>query len=116
MELRRKEDLLEHLNASLKRREALGSVAIDIQLFHLEQSFISGTKQRIAQADHAISRSWRGVEKALRAFLHARRQTRMMESLHDKALAEYKKQRVKKELRELDDLMIMRKRFKGALQ
>src|SRR5579885_2601728 len=61
--------LLGELEAALRRRESLGSTAVTIDAFKLEQSFIDGTKQRITRADHAILRASKAVEKALRAYL-----------------------------------------------
>ena len=54
----------------------------------------------------AIFRASKNVEKALRAFLFARRQTRMIESLREKAFAEFKRDLAKKEQKQLDDLTI----------
>jgi len=110
-ELARKAELLSKLDVALRRREELGAVAVDIQAFHLEQGFIDGIRHRIVQADHAISRAARGVEKSMRTYLHARRETRVIEVLREKAIEEFKKEKAKKEQRELDDLTVMRSRF-----
>jgi flagellar export protein FliJ len=116
MELARKSKLEQDLRDSLDRREKHGSLgAIDISVFHLEEKFIIGTKQRIAQAEHAIFRARKNVERALRGFLLARRQTRIMEVLREEAFAEFKRSMVKKELREMDELSIMRARFRREI-
>jgi flagellar export protein FliJ len=111
LELARKQELQDRLSGSLARREGLGSEATTVLAFQLEQAFINGTKQRIIQSDQAILRASRGVERALRAYLAARRQTRMIEMLEEKAFAEYRKEASRKERRDLDELMVMRARL-----
>ncbi len=115
-ELRKKEKVAKDLSNALLRRENLGTEStrtpIDILPFRMENEFITGLKQRLIQADHAIMRASRGVEKALRAFLIARRKTRMMETLYERDLAEFRRERAKYEQHQLDDLNIMRARFK----
>jgi flagellar export protein FliJ len=106
----------QRLLLSLERRESFGKNRQPLATtpFQLENSFIAGTKQRIIQAEHGIQRARRGVEKALRAYLHARRQTKIIESIRDKDYAEYRKAMAKKEQKELDDLYVMRARLKDA--
>lgn len=111
LELARKQELQNRLSSALVRREGLGQETTPVLAFQIEQSFINGTKQRIIQADQAIMRASRGVERALRAYLAARRQTRMIEMLEEKAYAEYRKESARKERRELDELMVMRARL-----
>jgi len=107
-ELAEKQQILSELDQSLKRREKLGSETVTINSFQIEQNFITGTKQRIIRQDQAIVRASRTVEKALRAYLFARRQTRMIEILREKDFAEFKKAVAKKEQKELDELSVMR--------
>ncbi len=111
LEIKRKQDLLDALNRSLLRRELLGEIPTGPNEFHVEQDFIGGTKQRIIQADHAISRAHRGVEKALRVYLLSRRQVRVLELLYDRDFAAYKHEARRRENREADDLNIMRRRL-----
>lgn len=113
-EVAAKQGLLGELQRGLERREKLGSVPTPVLSFQLEQEFINGTKSRIVRADQAIVRASRGVEKALRAFLAARKQTRMMEILEEKAYAEFRKELGRRERKELDELMVMRARFTGS--
>ena len=110
-ELARKAHLVNDLENALVRREELADRPIDIRAYQLEQAFIVGTKQRIIQADQGILRASRGVEKALRAYLGARRQTRMIEVLHDKAYVEFRREVAKKENRAMDELTILRARL-----
>jgi flagellar export protein FliJ len=111
LELARKQDLEMRLAASLGRREELGRDTTPVLAFQIEQAFINGTKQRIIQADQAILRASRGVERALRAYLAARRQTRMIEMLEEKAYSEYRKEAARRERKDLDELMVMRARL-----
>ena len=104
----RKNELLADLSLALDRRALLGIESVGLNAFQLENDFIVGTKQRIIQQDQAILRAKRGVEKALRGYLSARRETRMMEVLREKAYAEFRQERAKHEQRELDDLYVMR--------
>src|SRR5258708_4564994 len=96
-ELAKKAKLLFDLSEALGRRESLGIVAIGIDAFQLEQNFIGGTKQRIVQQNQALVRASRGVEKNLRAYLFAKRQTRMIEILREKQYKEFRKALSKKE-------------------
>jgi len=114
-ERERKSGLECDLADALLRREGLGSSEpIGIDAFLLENSFIEGTKQRIIQADQAILRANRSVEKAMRVYLMARRQAMVMETLKDKAREEYRRERNKWEQRQQDDLTIMRNRFRDG--
>lgn len=114
-ELSRKAELLSELEEALKRRECLGIEPVGPVAFRLENDFIAGTKQRITRQEQAIFRASKGVEKALRAYLFARKQTRMIEVLREKAYAEYRKARAKHEQKQLDDLSVMRSRFREEI-
>jgi flagellar export protein FliJ len=113
-ELQRKSKLVSELNDALIRRESLGIEAIGIDAFQLEESFIVGTKQRIVQQDQALVRASRNVEKALRVYLTARRQTRAIEILREKQFLEFKKSLAKQEQKDLDDLSVMRARLRNV--
>jgi flagellar FliJ protein len=107
-ELAVKASLLSDLEKSLERREALGVEAIGIRSFQLEQDFITGTKQRVTRQDQAIVRASRTVEKSLRLYLTARKETKMLEVLREKDFSEFKRVVAKKEQKELDELSAMR--------
>jgi flagellar FliJ protein len=112
LEVARKHELQLTLARALERREGLAQRNFESALaFQLEQAYINGTKQRIIQADQAIMRASRVVEKALRAYLTARRQTRMIEILREKAYAEFRRELARRERRELDELIVLRARF-----
>ena len=106
-----KQSLINELETSLVRREQLAENAHIARDFQMESQFILGIKQRMIQSDQFILRSRKGVEKAMREFLQARRQTRAIEILREKAFNEYKTQLRKSEQKELDDLYVMRARF-----
>jgi flagellar export protein FliJ len=110
-ELREKARISGELDQSLLRRERLGNEPTAIMAFRLEQDFITGTKQRLIRQEQAIIRASRSVEKALRAYLITRRQTQMMERLYEQHFEEFKKERARKEQREMDDLTVMRARM-----
>lgn len=108
--------LLRDLENALIKREGLGreepeGEPVTQADFKIMDDFILGTKQRIERADHSIQKAERGVEKALRAYLFARRQTRMMEMLREKEYLKYRKERARLEGRNQDDLYIMRFRM-----
>src|SRR5690606_23057763 len=69
----RKQELRSRLEESLARREELGGAPTSVGAFLLENDFISGTKLRIQHAEQGIFRARKGVEKALRGYLIARR-------------------------------------------
>ena len=111
-----KRSLLEGLEKGLQRRELLGQTPTRIEAFLVEGDFITGQKARIVQADQSIMKAKRGVEKALRSYLQARRQTRMIEMLREKAFVEYKAKKAKYEQKQMDDLTIMRNRLRAPEQ
>lgn len=110
-ELLRKEKILIAISDAYSRISAIGDSGAQLQgaeAFRVEQEFIAGSKVRIVQADQAILRASRAVERMMRAFLAARRKTRTIELLREKDLEEFKKAQAKKEARELDELTILR--------
>lgn len=110
-ELARKERILGAIAKAYHRIHSIGDSKAEIQgaeAFRVEQDFIAGSKLRSMQADQAILRAHRAVERATRQFLAARRRTRMIEILREKDLEEFKKARNKKEAREMDELTVLR--------
>lgn len=115
LEIAKKEFFNQKLSRSLDRREGLGSTAVSIVEFHSEQNYIEGMKQRMIQADHRILKANREMERARFRYLDTRKRTKMIESLKDKKLIEFKKEKSKKEQKDLDDLIVMRFRLKEDL-
>lgn len=112
VEIERREACLAQLSTSYRNLEALNANPAAGTAYQAEQTFIDGTKHRIAMAEQAILRASRGVEKAMHAFLLARRKTRAIEVLRERAFAEYKHEVSRAEFKELDDLNVMRSRFR----
>lgn len=110
--LAHKQSLQMELQDSLLRREKLGMDPTPALSFQIEQNFIIGTKQRIIQADQSIVRASRGAEKALRNYLAARKQTRMIETLEEKDRREFKVEQARKEQKRLDEIVVLRARLK----
>ena len=100
--------LLSKLEESLLRREKLSESLTPVLVFQIENENITGLKQQLVRADHYILKCKKNVEKALRDFLIARRQTRAIELLREKDFSEYKIKLKKKEAKELEDLYVMR--------
>jgi flagellar export protein FliJ len=112
-EIQVKKDFQDQLEQSLLDRERLGTTPTPASGFQFLQNFIIGTKQRIIRADQAILRANRGVDKAMRMYLHAKKLTRMIENLKDKAFSEFKLQLKKAEQKEQDELTVMRSRLRS---
>jgi flagellar FliJ protein len=105
----RKEHLQAELADAMLRRERLGiTLAVPASLFALETDYIMGHRQRLVQQEQAITRARRGVEKALRAYLLARRQTRVIERLRERDQEEFRRELSKREQKVLDDQTSMR--------
>ncbi len=104
------------LKTALGRRELLGSEPTAQAAFVLEDNFIQGTKQRIIRAGQGVTRAKRGLEKAMRFYLHARTQTRTVEVLKEKAAEEFRKGLIKHDQKQTDDLVTMRSRRFGPLK
>ena len=111
IELNKKSQLVLQLAKSLERRENLGAVKEDVSSFYLEDNFVIGTKQKIIQAESAILRASKAVERALQTYLLAKRQSKIIETLLENAQKEHRRALRKKEEKELDELIIMRNRF-----
>jgi flagellar export protein FliJ len=111
-EISRKEVLKNELSHAFQRREQLGSGPVSITAFRTEQDYIVGLKQRLVHSDQSIFRASKNVEKALRSYLIAKKQSRVIETLYDRALAEYRKEKSKFEQKRIDDLVLMRQRLK----
>ena len=103
-----KKSLQIQLEQTLQEREQLGVTPTPAAGFQFIQTFIVGVKQRIVNADQSILKANRGVDKAMRVYLNAKRQTRMIEILKEKQFAEFKVYVKKAEQKEQSELTIMR--------
>ena len=105
----RKEQLAGELAQAMFRRENLGvSSAVPASFFAIETDYINGHRQRMIWQEQFILRAKRGMEKALRAYLLARRHTHIIEKLKERDHEEFKKKKSKQEQKELDDITSMR--------
>jgi flagellar FliJ protein len=105
----RKVELEQELGAAMKRFERMGNAAaVPASFFAVENSLVVGHRQRLVQQEQAITRARRGVEKALRGYILARRQTRIIERLKERDLEEFKRERTKREQKTIDDQVSMR--------
>jgi len=102
--LRAKQRILEANDHALARRDALAGTPQPVLAFQIENEFISGNRQRLVQADHAILRSRKFVEKALREVIMAKRALRAIELLREKAYAEFKTELRKREQKSMEEL------------
>jgi flagellar export protein FliJ len=109
LEIEQRQQLERDRNAALLRRENLGvREPMNALVFQLETEFIDGQKQRLGWADQAIFRARKGVERAMRAYLLARRASRVIELIREKDLLAFRRHETKREARLLDDLYVMR--------
>lgn len=113
-ELENKKTLQLQLDQALDEREGLGEVPVPATGFQILHNHIIGTKQRILRSDQAIVRANRNVQKAMRSYLHAKRLTRMMEIMRERAFSEFRLLRKKEEQKVQDDLTIMRSRMSAS--
>lgn len=111
-ELDRKSKLLLNLENSLIRRENLGNYTLQINAYQVEQNYIIGTKQMIIQSDQAILRAKKEMEKSLQIYLAAKKQTKSIEILKEQSYQRYKKEKLRLEQKEQDDLATMRSRLR----
>lgn len=102
--LRAKQSILESIERALVRREALSQVLQPVLAYQLENDCISGNRQRAAQADQAIFRARKGVEKALREVISAKRALRVIELLREKAFLEFKTSLRKREQKQMEEI------------
>ncbi len=108
--LHAKRRLLDENDRALTRRDALARRAQPVLAFQLENEFIDGNRQRFIQADQAIFRARKFVEKALREVILAKRALRAIELLREKAYAEYRSALRKREQKELEEVYVSRPR------
>lgn len=109
-ELNEKARLQQELARALTERETLGQRPVQSVDFLLADQFIVGGKHRILRQEQAIFRAQKGVEKCLRAYLQARKQTRMIEVLREKDYADFKRDRARREQKVIDELVVARHR------
>lgn len=106
--LNRKSDLESTLSDALLRRESLASTSVTADAFAIIEQFIAGTKLRIRQAEQQAARALRLVERATRGYMHARRDCMVIDTIRESDLQEFKKERARADMKEMDDLSSIR--------
>ena len=100
--------LFRDLERSLLSREGLSGASQLIAAFQLQNEFILGCKVRIFQTDQAIFRSKKNVEKALREYIVAKRRSRALELLRERAYAEYRREVQKADAKATEEIYASR--------
>lgn len=95
---------------ALARRDALAKTEQPVLAYQIENEFIIGNRQRFVQADQAILRARKFVEKALREVILAKRGVRAIELLREKAFEEFKTALRKREQKEMEEVYVSRPR------
>lgn len=106
--LRAKLALIQDNEQALQRRQSLAQTAQPVLAYQLETEFIVGNKQRMIQADQAIFRARKFVERALRDVILAKRALKAIEILREKAYLEFKTALRKKEQKDLEEIYVSR--------
>ena len=96
------------LDNAFNNKLSLGENLVSVHQFTSIQDYIEGTKKRIQFTEQAILRAGRFVEKAMWNYLTAKKQSRILEVLFEKQYETYKQELKKHELREQDDITVMR--------
>jgi flagellar FliJ protein len=106
--LARKSQLESTLAEALLRRENLANSSVTSEEFAILENFITGTKVRIRQAEQHSARALRIVERATRGYMHARRDCMVIDTIRESDFQEYRKERARAEMKEMDDLSSIR--------
>jgi flagellar export protein FliJ len=104
----RGEEQQQALQSALNRREKLGLSPTAPAEYHTEEDFIVGTKFRIAQIAQQILKAQKGVEKATRFFIHARRQLHVITTLREREHEAFRKEQQRREQKSIDEMVVMR--------
>ncbi len=106
-----KKDLLDKKQKAFEEKNSLSAQASSIIKFQLVEEYIDGLKQHIIRADQAIIRARRFLDQAMRKYILARRERKMIDRLKEKALEAFKLEQARAEQKQLDDLVTMRSRL-----
>ncbi len=105
-EVAKKETAIKSREKAMLDRAAL-SIARASDYTTLE-NYILGLGKSIQIADQAIIRARRQLNAAFRVYVGAKKSRMMIDSLKEKALADFKREKSKREQKEIDDLVSMR--------
>ena len=108
LSVNRKTQLEETLAETLLRRENLTINSATSDEFAIIEQFIAGTRVRIRQAEQHATRALRIVERATRGYMHARRDCMVIDTIRENDFQEFRKERNRAEMKEMDDLSSIR--------
>ncbi|MBI2712043.1 MAG: flagellar export protein FliJ [Bdellovibrio sp.] len=107
-QLRLKNYYLSEIDKAFASQQTIPGSALNLSQITATQEFIEGTKLRVQFADQAIVRAVRWVEKAMWSYFQAKKQRRILETLYEKQFRDHKEALKRAELRQQDDLTVMR--------
>ncbi len=112
-EIQKKMQILSQIHAGLDRRESLGTEPTKPSHFRAEEDFIVGNKYRLVYADRAIVRAQKKVNLAMQKYIKAKQELKKFEKLREREYQKYIETSNRDLIRESDDMMVMRDRFRG---
>lgn len=110
----KKELIAKKSNAFLAKNEMLTRDS-NVNEIRLQEEYISGINQRLLRADQAIVRARRFLEQAMREYIKARKERKMVDRIKEKAVETFKINQNRLEQKNIDDLISMRSRLNHAL-
>ncbi len=110
----KKELITKKSNAFLAKNEMLTRDS-NVNEIRLQEEYISGINQRLLRADQAIVRARRFLEQAMREYIKARKERKMVDRIKEKAVETFKINQNRLEQKNMDDLISMRSRLNHAL-
>lgn len=112
-----KRALLSKKQQAFVQKNELLSRDANINEIRLLEEYIVGLKAQIVRADQAIVRARRFLEQAMRQYLVARKEKKMVDQLKENALTAFELEQDRLEQKRLDDLITMRARLNhGPIQ
>jgi len=104
--------MLADLADSFTRREELAANSSEVSTLITEDHFIEGQKVRLLAQDRTIFKAQKKMQKALEIYKRERQKLKTIEKVRERDLEEFKKARNKYEQAQIEDLMVMRARFR----
>lgn len=99
--------------AFVSKNELLSRDAGVVEIRGIED-YISGLNQQLQRADQAIVRARRFLEQAMRQYIQARKEKKMIDRLHEKELEAFRLEQAKLEQKKIDDLISVRARLNNG--
>lgn len=98
----------EKIAAALSHRENLSNERVGSREYQLADVHVLGLKQERVRAETVVRRAKRSVEKAMARAILARRDLKMVETMKEHDIAEFRRERSHYEQKQYDELSIMR--------